>query len=130
MTKLIIAIISEMLRSTGCDSTYWRPARMSCRIVVASFDVSLTTLKLARMRESERAEMTNDPASNAITHVSGKNEMSAPASSGPDTCAAEYVAWIRPFAVTRSSVETRLGIAANSPALNAMNTVDWTNVTP
>ena len=56
--------------------------------------------------------------------------MSAPASSGPTTCAAEYVAWIRPFAVTRSSVETRLGIAANSPALKAMKMVDWMKVTP
>ena len=113
MTKLIIAIISEMLRSTGCDSTYRRPARMSCKIVVAAFGLSLTALKLARIRESESAEIANDPASNAITQVSGKNEMSAPARSGPETCAAEYVAWIRPFAVTKSSVETRLGIEAN-----------------
>jgi hypothetical protein len=36
---------------------------------------------------------------------------------------------MRPFAVTRSSVATRLGTAANSPALKAMKMVDWMNVT-
>jgi hypothetical protein len=36
---------------------------------------------------------------------------------------------MRPLAVTRSSFETRLGMAANSPALNAMKIVDWMNVT-
>src|SRR5204863_8768900 len=101
----------------------------SWRIVVASFGSSLMTLKLLRINASDRAETANEPASNAITHTSGRNEIITPASSGPATCAAENVAWIRPLAVTRSSVETRLGMAANSPELNAMKTVDWTNVT-
>jgi len=86
-------------------------------------------LKLARTRDSDRAETANDAESNDITHVNGMTERSAPARSGPATCAAEKVAWIRPLAVTRSSVETRLGIAANSPALKAMKIVDWMNVT-
>ena len=81
------------------------------------------------MSASDTAEIANDAASKAMTHTSGRNETSTPASKGPATCAAEKVAWMRPFAVTRSSVDTRLGIAANSPALKAMKTVDWMNVT-
>ena len=86
-------------------------------------------MKLPRISASESAETANEPESTAITQVSGRTDRSAPASSGPATWAAEYVAWMRPFAVTRSSVETRLGTAANSPELNAMKIVDWMNVT-
>ena len=99
-------------------------------MVVAPLTSSVALLKLARTSISDDAEIAKDPASKAITQTSGKKEINAPARSGPATCAAEYVAWMRPFAVTRSSVETRLGIAANSPELNAMKTVDWMNVTP
>src|ERR671919_569575 len=98
---------------------------MSCRIVVRSFGSAEVTLKLVRIVASNNAEKTNDAESNASTQVRGSQRISAPASRGPATWAAEYDAWIRPFAVTRSSVATRLGIAANSPALNAMKIVDW-----
>src|SRR3954469_17981164 len=98
-------------------------------MVVASLGSSLVALKLRRIREIHNAETANESAATDITQTSGMNDINAPASSGPATCAAEKVAWMRPLAATRSSVETRLGIAANSPALKAMNTVDWMKVT-
>ena len=49
--------------------------------------------------------------------------------SGPSTPAAAKLAWMRPFAVTRSSLPTRLGIAPNCAVSNASPRVEVAKVT-
>jgi hypothetical protein len=67
------------------------------------------------------AEAGNEAASTSSTCCTGATVTSRPASTGPATWAAEQLAWTRPLALTRSSLEgTRLGMAANWAASKAM----------
>src|SRR5271170_952112 len=65
-TKLIKAIMSEMLRRIGCDQTYRRPARTSPSKPLrpaAGGEGGSAALKLRRMRARDAAEATKLAAS-------------------------------------------------------------------
>jgi len=96
---------------------------MSWRIVVLRRATS-GPLNGRRMSDSATAETTNVAASTTSSWSTGSTTSSAPATSGPRTLAPANVAWIRPFAVTRSAWSTRLGIAPNAAASKKIPSVD------
>src|SRR5437588_11622204 len=87
-------------------------------------------LKLAPISASEMAEMTKEAASTEESTWIGIVSSAIPARKGPAMAAASKLALIRPFAVTRSSPATSEGMAANWPALKAMERKDSTKATP
>src|SRR5690348_7617183 len=80
-------------------------------------------LKLRRIAASDAAETKKEAASSTKMSATGITASNEPASKGPRTVAAEKLAWMRPLAATRSSVGTRLGMAANWAASKAIEIV-------
>ena len=86
-------------------------------------------LKLVRIRPSEAAETRKETASTVKSVARGRVSSASPARKGPLICAASKLALMRPLAVIRSSPSTSEGMAANWPALKAIETVDSTKAT-
>src|SRR4051812_15888284 len=118
----------EIIRKTGCPHTYRNPSTTSARIEVVRAS-TVAALNDFWISDRNTAEHANEAASTTKIPSTGMTAIKAPASSGPQTVAAEKLAWIRPFAVTRSSLSTRLGIAANCDESNPIDIVEFRNAT-
>jgi hypothetical protein len=81
------------------------------------------------MRLSASADTRNVAASMYKSCSTWKKTSRPPATSGPATVAAAKLAWIRPFAVTRSAWSTRLGTAPNCAASKKIESVPAMKIT-
>ncbi len=89
----------------------------------------VAALKLRRIRARQPDETRKEPASTNRRSGTGTKATSAPAIPGPRIWPALFVAMMRALAVTSSCSPTSEGMAANSPQLKMIPSVDCTKVT-